>query len=84
MCWCADAVRTNGCFETPQRHVVDWQRRVSVEDWLTDLRSHSYVIDMSPGPRARLLADGEELLRAHFGDLMVVPYQTRAWLARRR
>jgi SAM-dependent methyltransferase len=82
--WCADAIRTNDCFENPQRHVVSWERRVTVEDWLTDLRSHSYVIDMSRAARAQLLSDSEGLLREHFGDLMVVPYRTRAWLALRR
>ncbi len=81
--WCADAIRTEGCFESPQHHVVDWERTVTVEDWLTDLRSHSYVIDMSPAPRARLLSDCEASLREQFGDVMVVPYQTRAWLAHR-
>ena len=81
--WCADAVRTDGCFESPQRHVVDWERTVTVEDWLTDLRSHSYVMEMSPALRARLLSDCQASLREQFGDVMVVPYQTRAWLAHR-
>jgi hypothetical protein len=82
--WCSDAIRNNDDFQDPRRHVVEWERIVSVENWLTDLESHSYVIAMSPVQRTGLLSDSETLLRRHFADRMVVPYQTRLWLARRR
>ena len=75
--WCSDAIRNNDDFEDPGRHVVEWERIVSVENWLTDLESHSYVIAMSPAERAGLLSDSEALLRRHFADRMVVPYQAR-------
>ena len=57
---------------------------MSVENWLTDLESHSYVIAMSPAQRRGLLSDSEAILRRQFADRMVVPYQARLWLARRR
>jgi len=82
--WCADAVRNNHDFQDPSRHVVEWERIVSVENWLTDLESHSYVIAMSPAQRRGLLSDSEAILRTQFADRMVVPYQARLWLARRR
>jgi SAM-dependent methyltransferase len=82
--WCADAIRADGDFQLPDRHVVEWERRVSVEDWLTDLQSHSYVIDISPSRRTRLLHDSEAILRERFADQMVVPYRTTLWMARRR
>lgn len=82
--WCSDTIRNHHDFQDPERHVVEWERIVSVEDWLTDLESHSYVIAMSPAQRRGLLSDSEALLRKHFADRMVVPYQARLWLARRQ
>ena len=58
-------------------------RRVSVGHWLTDLESHSYVIAMGGAERDALLSECEAILRGHFGDQMVVPYETVVWMARR-
>jgi ubiquinone/menaquinone biosynthesis C-methylase UbiE len=82
--WCADAVRANGDFHDPERHDIAWERRVSVDEWLTDLRSHSHVIALGPSARKAFMADIGAVLRDRFGETMVVPYQTRVWLARRR
>ena len=82
--WCAEVIRGNHDFLAPERHDIEWERRVSVDDWLTDLRSHSHVIALSPTERDRLLADIGAVLRDRFADTMTVPYQTRVWLARRR
>ncbi len=82
--WCASAIRGNRDFLTPERDDIEWERRVSVDDWLTDLRSHSHVIALSPTARDRLLEDIETVLRERFAETMTVPYQTRVWLAQRR
>lgn len=82
--WCSDAVRAHRSFDPPERHVVTWERRVTVEDWVTDLRSHSYVIDLGTADRAELLTQVRAILaRAFPTGTMEVPYQTRVWLARR-
>jgi ubiquinone/menaquinone biosynthesis C-methylase UbiE len=81
--WGADAIERVGSFQEPTRHVVEWQRTVSVEDWLTDLRSHSYVIDLDHEPRTSLLSACEEMLRERFDEVMTVPYQTRVWIAQK-
>jgi SAM-dependent methyltransferase len=81
--WCADAIRANGDFLDPERHVVEWERRVGVDDWLTDLRSHSHVIAMSPTAREQFIADVGAVLRNRFADTMAVPYRTIVWLALR-
>ena len=81
--WCAGAIERNGSFQSPERHVVEWDRTVSVKDWLTDLRSHSYVIDLDSAQRASLLSACNAILRQQFDDLMIVPYQTRVWIASR-
>jgi SAM-dependent methyltransferase len=82
--WCSDAIRGNGDFFEPERHDIEWERRVSVDDWLTDLRSHSHVIALGPVARDGFITDIETVLRDRFGETMAVPYRTRVWLARRR
>ena len=82
--WCAEAIAASDLFHPPQRHVVSWDRRVSVEDWLVDLRSHSYVIDLGEPDASALIADVESILRGRFGSaIMTVPYETRLWTAQR-
>jgi len=82
--WCSEAVAGSGLFQPVRRHIVEWERRVSIRDWLIDLRSHSYVIDFSDTDRTRLLTDVESILRDAFASgTVVVPYQTRVWMARR-
>jgi SAM-dependent methyltransferase len=81
--WCAHAIASCGLFQPPTQHVVEWDRRVSVEDWITDLSSHSYVIALSEIERNRLLSDIAPILRNGFVDgIMAVSYQTRLWTAR--
>lgn len=75
----------SSAFAEPRRHIVVWERRVAIEDWLIDLRSHSYVIDLPAPERQSLLAEVSAIIRRRFGEeLMVVPYQTRVWVAGRR
>jgi SAM-dependent methyltransferase len=82
--WCSEAIANLGLFQGLQRHIVAWERRVSVEHWLTDLVSHSYVIDLAEPDRTRLLIDVNSILRKRFLDgAMIVPYQTRLWMAER-
>ena len=58
------AIAASGLFLPPRRHIVAWERRVTVEDWLVDLRSHSYVIDLGEPEATGLIADVESILRA--------------------
>ena len=83
--WCSAAMAASDLFLPPQRHIVSWQRRVTIENWLVDLRSHSYVIDLGEPGATALIADVESILRGHFnGATMTVPYQTRIWAAQRQ
>jgi SAM-dependent methyltransferase len=82
--WCAEAITASDLFLSPQRHVVSWDRRVSIEDWLVDLKSHSYVIDLSEPDATALITDVESILRQRFDRAaMTVPYETRLWTAQR-
>lgn len=80
--WCSESIAASGQFLSPQRHIAAWKRRVSIEDWLVDLRSHSYVIDLGEPESTGLITDVEALLRRSFeGEIMLVPYETRLWTA---
>jgi SAM-dependent methyltransferase len=80
--WCVDAIADGGCFQQPTRLTFEWDRRVSVEQWLVDLSSHSYVIGLSEPQRSQLVRDVESLLRDTFVDgSMLVRFQTCLWLA---
>jgi SAM-dependent methyltransferase len=82
--WCAEAIAAHGTFQRPERHVVPWVREVTVKGWLTDLSSHSYVIERDAPERTRLLAAAESILSQQFpGGTMQVPFQTRVWMAQR-
>ena len=60
---------------------------MTIDAWITDLSSHSYVLALPPQARQQLLqavqAVQAVLLAAFPGNAMTVPYQTRLWLAAR-
>jgi SAM-dependent methyltransferase len=83
--WCAVAIAAESTFTRPERHILPWQRQVTIEAWLTELRSHSYVLDLAESQREQLLNAAGSILTRHFGDgMMAVAYQTRVWMACRK
>jgi SAM-dependent methyltransferase len=82
--WCAEAIAAHGSFHRPERHIVSWEREVTVDAWLTDLRNHSYVIGLDTTERAQMLTTAESILSRRFPEgTMTVPFQTRVWMANR-
>ena len=82
--WCSTTIAASEEFLPPQRHIVAWERQVTIEDWLIDLSSHSYVIALGEQGAGRLIADVKSLLHEHFEiGPMTVPYETRLWTAQR-
>jgi SAM-dependent methyltransferase len=82
--WAQEAVARQDAFSPPQRHIIPWDRAVTIDSWITDLSSHSYVLALPPEPRQRLLQAVHAVLLTAFPDgEMIVPYQTRLWLAAR-
>jgi len=83
--WSEEGIAGTGLFEPGMRIVVPWTRQVEVGTWMAEERSKSYIAQLATPVRNRLLGRIQELLGTHFpGVPMVVPYQTRMWLARRR
>ena len=65
--------------------MVGWTWRLGLDRWLAYERSKSYVGELPPAARERLLARIAGIARARFPDgRMAVPYRTRLVLARRR
>jgi SAM-dependent methyltransferase len=63
---------------------VPWTRHVSLASWITDYRSHSYVIDLDPGPRQAVLDQMAGIITGRFPDgQMTVDYITTLLLARK-
>jgi SAM-dependent methyltransferase len=83
--WSEEGIAATGRFQPGLLIVVPWTRQVDVGTWMTEERSKSYIAQLAPPVRDRLLRRIEELLGMHFaGASVIVPYQTRMWLARRR
>jgi SAM-dependent methyltransferase len=73
-----------GGFAAPVRFVRPWRRPATVEGWLTDEQSHSYVAGLDPPARDALVAELRALLDEAFPDgRMAVAYETWLWIARR-
>lgn len=63
---------------------VQWIRSTSIDTWLTDQASHSYVAALDPASRDRLLGRLRAILAEQVpGNEVIVPYETRLWLATR-
>lgn len=73
-----------GMFEVGDRVTVPWDREISVENWMTDQASHSYVAGLPEGPRLDLLHQLRAVLDEQFTDgAMSVRYETWLWIATR-
>jgi SAM-dependent methyltransferase len=73
-----------GTFVVTDRVTVPWVREISIDDWLTDQTSHSYIAALPAGPRARLLTELRAILSDQFADgFVTVPYETWLWIAAR-
>lgn len=78
-------VHDSGLFARPERISVPWQRRVSIDHWIAEERSKSYVSALPATARQRLLVDIEALLRdANPSGALQVPYETWLWIARKQ
>ena len=73
-----------GAFDVGDRVTVPWTRETSVETWMTDQATHSYVIGLPGAARARLLTELRAILEDEFPDgAMSVRYETWLWIATR-
>lgn len=71
-----------GMFDVADRVVVPWTRTISMDQWLTDQVSHSYVAALEEGSCAALVAQLREILEAEFPTgTMTVRYETWLWTA---
>jgi SAM-dependent methyltransferase len=75
-------IEASGLFTAAERVVVPWLREVSIDTWMTDAASHSYIAALSSGDRSALLNGLAGLVRRRFPDgALQVPYETWMWIA---
>lgn len=81
--WGATVVGWGG-FELDTFEPVPWLREITVDLWMTDQLSHSYVAALSPRDRDRLTRTLRGILDEQFSDgTMAVRYETWLWIATR-
>ena len=82
--WGAD-LRGSGLFDVGERWTFRWGRETSVQQWLTDDRSKSYIASLPEPARIALLTAIQETITKSFPNgRMRVPYETWLWIATRR
>jgi SAM-dependent methyltransferase len=79
-----EALERSGEFRWVRRLEIPWTREVSVDAFIGDYSSHSYVADLTPDDRAAVLGALRDDLSEVFPDGRArLPYVTRTWVARR-
>lgn len=69
-------------FEVGDRVTVAWTRDMSIDAWITDQASHSYVAALSEAARVELLDGLHTAATDYFpGATMQIPYETWLWVA---
>jgi hypothetical protein len=82
--WGADLDRW-GLFTPSSSTTIPWTRQVTVQQWLDDDQTKSYIWALPEPTRASLLRTIEETVRDAFpGGRMEVPYETMLWIATRK
>jgi len=82
--WTDGAVTAVGLMEPAAPVVVRWIRQVTAEQWITDERSKSYLIDLGPPARESVLRQVANIIAGQFPDgQMAVPYITTLLMARK-
>jgi SAM-dependent methyltransferase len=81
--WGADVERS-ALFSVGERVEIAWVRKVSVETWLTEERSKSYVASLPDAKREGLLSAIDRIASNSFPNgQMTVPYETWLWIGQK-
>lgn len=82
--WGAE-LRDSGLFDVGDQIDVPWTRELTVDTWITDLSSHSYIAAQEGAVRSSLLRSIRDVVERAFPDgRMRVPHETKLWIARTR
>jgi SAM-dependent methyltransferase len=73
-----------GLFNVSDRIVVPWRREISIDEWLADLASHSYIAALPVAEGTRLLTGIRAVVEDAFPEgLMSIYYETWMWIGAR-
>lgn len=82
--WGADLLASD-LFDVRDRRTFSWIRETSVEQWLMDDASKSYIASLPEPDRAALLSEIRQAITNSFPEgQMRVPYETYLWVATKR
>jgi SAM-dependent methyltransferase len=77
-------LEASGAFRWVRRVEIPWTRELSVDAFVADYSSHSYVADLAPSAQSLALGQLRDDLNDVFPDGRAqLPYITRLWVARR-
>jgi SAM-dependent methyltransferase len=77
-------LESSGEFRWVRRVEIPWTREISVDEFVADYASHSYVADLAAADQAVVLGGLRDDLVEVFPDGRArLPYVTRLWVARR-
>ena len=77
-----EALRASGLFRVADKVVIPWIREVTVERWLIEETSKSFVDTLSERERRSFLEEVKRITLDRFpSGEMQVPYETRLWTA---
>ena len=77
-------IGTGHRFDVHEQITIPWIRELTIDTWMTDLASHSYIVGLASDERDRLLTNLRQIVQAQFRDRpMIVPYETWLWIATR-
>jgi SAM-dependent methyltransferase len=78
-------MRDPALFDVSERVTCSWIRDATVEQWLAQERSNSYIASLPEPDRLAILSRIEQTVRTRFPDgQMQVPYETWLWIATKR
>jgi len=82
--WGAD-LTASGLFDVADRIAVPWIRRLSIDTWITDRASQSYIAALPEDARRSLLDEVRRSLEDTFpAGVVEVPHETWLWIATAR
>lgn len=68
-------------FDVATRVTIGWDRTMTVDQFMTEVASYSYIAALAPAARRDLLADLDNIVRRRFDGPMLVPYESWLWIA---
>jgi hypothetical protein len=79
-----EGLRRSHAFDVGEHMTFAWTRHVTVDTWLTELRSLSFIAALAAEDREVVVSAADALARERFANgEMAIPYETWLWIGTR-